>query len=314
MFLTAFNKPVLLLLILSLVSWRTNNAQIDSIKPEHSIVEYDTIYIPGDTIRKIDTLVVYLDKPINIKLFAALGSSTNYCNSVYSRKPGLTDEYFNKVTSLYRPAFGYSIDATAGIFINHFFISSGVSFYEFREKFTYTSRHEIYTNKMYVKIDTLDTYYVWENGNLVTYYSTREERIPYIDTTYIDSVHNIINNYQYIEIPVNIGYKYTFDNFSITAGGGLNFGIAVNGRQRLIVPGNDIPVDYGKDACKYQITGYNIGIGINYILKDSMEIYTGFTYKKYLDSMVKIDYFPENQMQLFGIKAGIVYFFRLSGS
>jgi hypothetical protein len=138
---------------------------------------------------------------------------------------GTNDNYVSQIddsgTSLWTPNFGLGLNAN----FNNISVGTGINYTKFKTENAFE----------FSEINTYDSTYIGGYNENVTYDSLGNPvdttYIPYYDsTTVTDTTYNITqitNEYEWIQIPLHIGYRFNLNKWAIIPRLGVNIGVGI---------------------------------------------------------------------------------------
>jgi hypothetical protein len=175
-------------------------------------VQYDTVYVPQDTIIKTVEMVQY--EYIDTEPFHLfMGTGINYGIS------DLESDYFNKAPG------GIGIPLNLKLTKGNFFMKSGIEYQNLKFNTSHIEQVANEVEKHAIETVVVDTIYHYNNGNPIASIITKEVDKIYYETVYSDTTITKGHNYSTFQIPMLVGYEIRFNKFSsdISAGVGFSF-------------------------------------------------------------------------------------------
>ncbi len=185
-------------------------------------------------------------------------------------------------------------------------ISTGLDYTTIGEELNYNLYETVVDpDGGYYDVDTIWAFFYNQDDNVVP-------MIIGYDRTWVDEYKdekfqiNNTNLYSYIEIPVQLGYKFNFQKFSVCPTIGTSFGFLYSAVGRLPLPNSNDFVDLEKKT-KYletSITSFNLGMELEYSITPNYGIYLKPFYKRGMSS-IYVNYPLSAVYSSVGIKFGI---------
>lgn len=133
-----------------------------------------------------------------------------------------------------------------------------------------------------------------------------------VDTTVYSSIYQNINKYTYLELPLSIGYGFTFNRFTLRPTVGAVFGIMLNAKGKGISLANKNEVYSLSNSelpfMNLQVTAY-IGLGLEYKIHDGIDIFIQPFFRRNLTSMYQSSALIEKRFTGLGASFGLNYHF-----
>lgn len=324
-FFTKLFKNVFLLVIYFFsfhpVFSQDNNKVIPSTKqeaPDTSInnqeyeIEYDTIYMTGDTIKKTSTTKIYLDKKKKPKkqndfsldiTFSPLFNKFN--REGLSEKASLSVFKQKKAT---HSLLSYSINSNFAVIRRNHLLSLGYTISNIRELQDYKTTSYEKFSVTFLKLDTVDTYFIIKGQDTSWVYVTKEREHIKIDSALENNYYK--NRYIFLELPIIYGYKININNAALCFRAGLLINIPVYVSGKTISPDNSnefIKID--KQKFKDISTSVLLGVELSYPLYKKYDIIVEPYYLKDLSSLFLPGYPIHQSRQSYGIRCGLKYKF-----
>ncbi len=281
----------------------TVNILVDTVTVEETVYEYDTIFLPGDTIH-------LYNKETNKDIFWEISLKSSFSHQFYQ---------YTKGSSLYE-FDGY--DLTNSKSSGGRSISLGIQ--RSKSKTLYALGLNIgsyddilYYNNIQLTNDTInftpyysDTFYVYEDGEWITQYVL--DTIWDIETDTIQTKAPKQYRFSIIEMPVFAGYRIWFQKANISFKAGIIPGILTAISYRKIAndasENNNLgpPQDYFrrfsmKVACS---------VGVNYQLYKNTYLSMDIFYQRNLFSSYKSSIKAKKYYNSYGLSIGLNYVFR----
>ncbi len=300
----------LLILCLCLFAFSDAFAQQDTtttpLLDSTPIIPYDTVYISTDTVRVVDTLVVYIEDPIPYRISVEMGGGASYMLSSV-QGDGNSERQSRYIT----PLASYTAGGRLNISIDNYTFSGGVQYSQFNEQFKYTQHTLHFDTVSYTETVIIRTYTRIENGDTVRYYLLREDWKTRIDTTHITTEYENNNLYEYIEIPILAGYEKHSGKMYYSVKAGLVFGFFLQAKSMGLVPASDgyTVANRNKTDFKPRVNDFivagSIYRSLNKRFCTGIELY----YRNGLNQVLDKEQTVKMRFQSAGIKIGFQYFF-----
>ena len=185
-------------------------------------------------------------------------------------------------------------------------ISTGLDYTTISEELNYKLYETVVDpDGGYYDIDTLVLHIAGPDNNLVPF-------IIGYELTWVDEYKNENyqfknkNRYSYIEIPVNLGYRFNIRKLSICPSIGASFGFLYRAGGKLPLPNSNEFVELEKNS-KYletSITNFNIGLSLEYSITPNYGIYIKPYYKYGINSIYR-NYPLSVKYTYAGVKLGV---------
>jgi len=202
----------------------------------------------------------------------------------------------------------YNVGILPGISFNHFFIQSGINLRFTSDKGNLAVDYNRYLGS-YEDVYEV-TFDSTENGIIPTYHT---QSVEVYDTVNHYSISETKANYTYLEIPLLVGYRYTFGRFSL-------FGKAGPAASFLVV--KDVPeAGFPEDKARIVNVNYQIpvrstvnwqlmmGAGVDYKLADKLNFSLEPTFRFAIKQEYELLNGGKGNTTSFGIRAGLNYNF-----
>lgn len=187
---------------------------------------------------------------------------------------------------------------------------------------TYTVKKSEYQN--YIVVDTIWNYkiepswvHVSDSVRIIKYDTIR---VVTYDTTYYNSVdtnvystyYENVNKYTYLEIPLSIGYAFTFDKLTLRPTAGALFSFMLNAKGKGISILNREEV-YNLPDAKLPMMNVQVsmlfGLGIEYKLQDNFSVFLHPYYRRTLSSIYKKTSPLDKSLSGIGANFGVAIYF-----
>ncbi|NQU31671.1 MAG: hypothetical protein HQ521_00410 [Bacteroidetes bacterium] len=314
-----------------------------SIKLDEEKVNINSIQISKNVIQNNDEFTksnLFLHKIKPISIVGQNLNNTNQFNAIQREPESQNDYTLSDVNTLGK----FSISMEVGYGKPYRTISSEPQFEGFKnyrienEKFTsnlsygiklnyqyknwvlstgldYTTISEELNYKLYETVVDPDGGYFNIDTIWAFFYNQEDNIVPMAigyDRTWVDEYKNEnyqinnTNHYSYIEIPVQLGYKFNFKKFSVCLSVGASFGFLYSIAGKLPLPNSIDFVELEKNS-KYietSITNLNLGLVLEYSITPNYGIYIKPFYKHGMNSIYK-NYPLSVRYTYAGVKFGI---------
>ncbi len=215
--------------LMLIIVTRSTYAQVnDTTHNQNKTFEYDTIFIPADTIRYVDTVFMYYDDTLQkkIKLQAEVFFSPLLFSDKYSSSNLENEVYGQLYEEAHSPGLSYTFGANMSLAYKNILFQTGINYTQFNENFDYKSPTYLsFDTNIYIIPDTLDTYYIVEGADTSWFYITEENEYTQIDTIQNQNHSTAKNTYSYFEFPLVFGYTIDKNSFSIFPKAGFIIGL-----------------------------------------------------------------------------------------
>ena len=295
-----------------------------------TIFIYDTIKVI-DTVRFIDTIrhevlfpkITKEDMKWSIDLYAS-GSYTD--NSLSLSNPDRSDFIIKKQNTL-SPSTSINYGANVNLNINNLILQTGINYTKLGERFKdeFSSfyvdsalNYEYSENGGYWYMQPSDTvYFDWLGHPIVEYdktwvqlYDTTEVMV--YDTSETITNYNEKNYYNYIELPLLIGYELYRNRSGFTVKTGIITGFLLNSSGKTISDETDYTIiNNNKSTIPFVKLNYSmlISLGYHYRINNHFSVISESYYRKNLNSVFQPKYPVIQKFNSAGLKIGIRYHF-----
>lgn len=194
----------------------------DSLVIRDSVVIRDSIVIRDSVVVRDSVINTPRKSKSNwsaeLQVFGGFSSSRSKTTSSDSQ---YLDKMRDEEKPLYSPLFGFNFNTN----YKNWTMGTGVFYLQSGEKTYYTSQTENTYDSLYIIGYQTDSVFVeetqtWEVVDTPIYDSTMVTEI-------IDSTHQSSNQYSWLSIPLNFGYRFNIGSWSIIPRVGLNFDFAI---------------------------------------------------------------------------------------
>jgi hypothetical protein len=286
----------------------------------YTIITHDTVvtkltdYVKvqlNDTVRVYDTTKVIQKvlktvdyyKPQKHSLIAELSFSKGAVFSTFTMADSIKD-FSNIVRSSIKAKSGSSVGINFIYRNKKLMVEGGVAFSKYQYSFSYTN----HSDELITVIDTIDRYYTTiAQGDTTWVYVTKERQMEKItEKKYLSDF-----SYQYISVPILVGYTKVVKNFTLEFKGGIlfNFYIQSKGLYVNISDSSVISVESSKAPGSIILLGAYGALGIDYYMNKKIHIFAQpFINWNALPIGKKNATYTSTHLQT-GIKVGIRYYF-----
>ncbi len=178
-------------------------------------------------------------------------------------------------------------------------LTSGINYTQINEKFEYRN------NQVTVdSIQGIESFYRNVNGDTIAIMGM----IPQTTTATIHK--RYYNNYRLIDVPVLIGYRKQFGDFSIGAQAGVFVNLTLQTSGRFFAnETDDIDIDEA-DIFKTNVgLSYYVGATIDYHLNEKWTVFAAPNIRYFPNSFSKTNYGISQKYSLYGVNLGLQYSF-----
>ncbi len=205
-----------------------------------------------------------------------------------------------------KPATNLSYGIRFNYQYKNWIISTGIDHTSVSEKLYYNINKTIIdTDGGYYDVDT-----IW-----VLLYDPDDNLVPMIigyDRTWIEEYKDInysvssTNKYNYIEIPISVGYRFALGKFSISPSVGASFAFLYSASGKLPMPNsnNFVELDSKSSYLQRSITNISFSLGFEYSITPNYGVYIKPMYKQGLNS-IYTNYPLSGYYRNAGVKFGI---------
>ena len=276
--------------------------------------QYDTVFLPADTIRYIDTVYMYyedtLQKKINLQ--TEVFFSPFFFSDKYSFQNTDNDGYGQLFINAHSPELSYTFGANLNLVYKNLLFQTGINYTQFNEKFDYKSPIYLsYDTSIYIKTDTLDTYYIVVGNDTTWFYITEENEYSQIDTIQNQNYFTARNSYSYFEFPVVFGYTINKNRFSFLPKAGIIIGVLSQTKGKTINIENYQNTSDLNDLSGSMFTTIPLSIyfslGIHYRFSEKAALFVEPYYRQHINSIYKNDFPISREIRAFGMKFGVVF-------
>src|ERR1035437_9659411 len=250
----------------------------------YTIITHDTVvtkltdYVKvqlNDTVRVYDTTKVIQKvlkpvdyyKPPKHSLIAELSFSKGAVFSNFKMADSKKD-FSNLIRSSIKAKSGSSIGANFVYRNKNMMIEGGIALSKYQFSFAFTKQ----TDEFITVTDTIDKYYTTiVQGDTTWVYVTKERQLERIaERKYLSDL-----SYQYLSVPILVGYTQVVKNFTLEFKGGVlfNFYIQSKGLYVNISDSSVISVESSKAPGSIIILGAYGALGIDYYLNKKVHIF-----------------------------------------
>ncbi len=202
----------------------------------------------------------------------------------------------------------YNLSIMPGVSFKHLFLQSGINMRYTNDKGNYSVDYNRFLGTYEdVYLVTFDS---TENGVIPTYYT---HTVEVYDTVHHYAVSETKASYTYLEIPLFIGYRYSFGRFSLIAKAGPSASFLVNrhlpdagypeDKAKIINVDYQVPV---RSTVNWQMM---LGAGFDYKLADNFSFSLEPTFRFALKPEYDLSGGAKGNTTSFGVRAGLNYHF-----
>ena len=286
----------------------------------YTIITHDTVvtkltdYVKvqlNDTVRVYDTTKVIQKvlktvdyyKPKKLSLIAELAFSKGAVLSNFKMADSKKD-FSNLIHSSIKAKSGSSLGVNFIYRNKNMMVEGGVAFSKYQYSFSYNKL----TDGFITVTDTIDKYFTTiVQGDTTWVYVTKDRQLErQSERKYLSDL-----SYQYISVPILVGYTMVVKNFTLEFKGGIlfNFYIQSKGLYVNISDSSVISVESSKAPGSVILLGAYGALGIDYYLNKKVHIFAQpFINWNALPIGKKNAIYTSTQLQT-GIEAGIRYYF-----
>ncbi|OFX51637.1 MAG: hypothetical protein A2046_09760 [Bacteroidetes bacterium GWA2_30_7] len=256
--------------------------------------------------------------------------------SLYKTKNTEFENFIEQKNNAVQSSLSYnSFGLSAGFFKNNMMLKTGIGYTNLSDKYNYNLILNNPTEKINIKFNN-NPYDFEQNGNYYNidtvggyyHYTFMQDSIIHLfDSTWVDitdsnivnmydstkfiqydSLKNksYLNNYQYFEIPISIGYRFQYNNFEITPEVGIITGFLY--KKEGINISNDLKNNetyIQTFPYKQFIISGTLAININYNISENLGIFIEPAYRQTIASVYKSSSIIQGNSKTFVIKFGI---------
>jgi hypothetical protein len=194
----------------------------------------------------------------------------------------------NQVNSLNVAQHNYWIISSGfnvNFHINQWFIRTGLSYCQYNSKFFYSTALKNIVSKTLKTPTVVDQYVELPDSNWVSVVDTVITSVN--DTTFGTSTQNFSNRLNYVQIPLCVGYNYSFDkHWCLFISGGIITGILINQKGKTYSAQNEV-ININRqnlNSCVFSFTG---SLGISYKPAGNFSFFARLEYQTNLSNMYK---------------------------
>lgn len=204
---TVFNLTLLLFFLI------TSSPTLYAFHTENCHNPADTIFIPADTIRIIDTVIVFIDEPY-VDWTIDFAISPFYTIGKFQSSQGEYDNIISQINDEINYTMGGNFGSRIRYSYNNFLFRSGIDVTLFRERVSHKPTNLLIKQGYYTIRDTVDQYFIISNETDTNwYYSVINRRYPKLDSTYFNTPY--YNHLLFLEIPVSAGHVFYLSGLSL---------------------------------------------------------------------------------------------------
>jgi len=215
------------------------------------------------------------------------------------------DDYLNYRNNHETGAISWSAGADVQFNIRNWYIQTGLSYSTFSNNRNY--------NHSFKVLDTLNSFYS-KDTTWAWVYDPPHIGYPIvlsIDSTYITVFNEInegVNQWNYLEIPLLIGYSFHFNRFSLDIGSGVSYGILLGASGNVpSLSEENLFTELSELESQMNIHNFNyiLQIGASYHLTPQWSLIVKPFYKQSLRSVFEKNYPIDQRFTAFSIKFGL---------
>ncbi len=274
----------------------------DSVPGKINITEYDTVFIIGDTIIVTDTVFVYIDRQNNLQWFAGFFVSPFQSVSQYNENGGHSN-YTSEIENNTKNGLSNSWGANLELQTRKIVCQSGIQRTVFKEQFIH-KLFEFGLDTIAFVIDTVDTYFIVNNIDTTWVYVTDTLWQTQNDSSLSESL--LRNEIKYLEIPLLVGYQFTYNKLIFIPNTGVILGIFSSNTGRTIKPQDfSQTVEAGNSNFRKYVWSVYISTSIRYSINQNISFEVTPFYRYNLNSFYSTPYYYSHHRQSAGIRFGI---------
>ena len=200
------------------------------------------------------------------------------------------------------PMFATSLGAEIKYSLKNFFIQSGLNYSEYGQKYQYNSETYNYENGI-----VIDTTWIWiVDPPFIEPYPIAIDSTIVIILEQNKTSSSGRNQYNYLEIPLLVGYQLDFKKLNMEISTGISYGFFLSAKGELPDKANS---SFSKLSEQSDIIENNVNyllyLGVNYKLNDKWGLLIKPNYKHNLNSTFNKDLPVKQKFSTFGITFGI---------
>ncbi len=263
----------------------------------------DTIYIPGDTIVSVDTVVQYVDPPKEHYFFVGI---TGQAGTIFSNYTTTKPDLYNAglMNDELVPSLMKSMCLNGYMEYGHWMFNTGIGISSYQEKINHVPFNFFPDSTRTTFIDTLDTWWQIIGNDTFQYHETRV-RYKYID----DSVKtgSLKNYHTYLQIPLITSYNIWLKNMDINVSAGIipQFRISKN---QIIFINEHKNLTKADHVFHVFLARFYTSIGVNYFLTDDLILHLKSFYARDINKRLKKEFVYDVNQSTLGIHVGLRYF------
>lgn len=292
------------------VNNRDNKITNQTILNQETIAYNPITYYPGKiNTRNISTQLSSITSEEKIERKSSLSNKWAldlYVNPIYVVQKHTSENGFEEYTKYRKdseePAWSINIGAEINYSIKDFFIQSGLNYTDYSQKYQYSTTSQ---NIDYYYL--IDTTWIWIiDPPFIEPYpiSIDSSKVP----VYNPITSNISgkNHYQYLEIPLSVGYQHEFKKINLEISTGISYGFFISAKGKIPDASNSSFLDLNdqNDLIQNNIN-FLLYAGLEYKLSDSWGIIIKPNYTQNLNSTFNSDFPVKQKFITFGVAFGI---------
>ena len=312
MFKTALHTIIISLFLITFSTTAYTQAD-DTTNYQKITYEYDTVFLPPDTIRYVDTVYMYYEDTLQKKLIwqAEVFFSPFMFFDKYSFQTTEDNGYGQLFENSHSPELSYTYGVNINLVYKNLLFQTGINYTQFQEKFNYHSPTYLsFNTNIFIITDTLDTYYIVEGTDTTWFYITEENEYTQIDTIQNQNHFTDRNSYSYFEFPVVFGYAINKNRFSFLPKAGIIIGVLKQTKGKTINIENfqstsDLNDLFGSMFTTIPLSMY-FSLGIHYSFSKKVALIAEPYYRQHINSVYKNDFPVNRKIGASGVKSGLV--------
>jgi hypothetical protein len=312
-----YKKHQIILIILLCFAPLVNNAigrdlvdnciiyPVDTSLSNNYEIIYDTVYVAADTIRKTDTVKVFVEHKPEIQYSFELSSSPFLSTVNINPTTESFAPYAYRVNQARSTMPGYRIDGNLKVQKRNQAIYIGIGFLNYRELQTYSLNYKIPHITQYSKLDTIDSYFVVRGSDTSLVAVTKEQLYTRTDTIVELRKNELKNNLVFIEIPLVYGYHISLGRSALELKTGIECSFLIHKKIRTISNDGLFIKDMSKLNVFSNLTiALWLSCSIQYPINENVHIIIEPWFMNRINSSYHNNYLISEKLQLFGIKLG----------
>jgi hypothetical protein len=236
----------------------------------------DTTMMVVDTIKSVDTLIVYIGGKSKLELEYYSYLSSFYSKNRYDIKSLENANLNQKLNTEVSGWFGWQTGAGFSLHYNSNFFSSGLNLMCQRERIAHQPSNILISQINYQKLDTIA---IW--GQVIggdTNWIAEIEKNTYTTYDTLKIAENYINSYYYLQIPLMLGKNYSWSNAEIRLSAGIINQFRIANSTIVFVNEEDKLYKVNQDDLRIFKLSYCATINVDYMIYEKLFLSSGLSY------------------------------------